>query len=1149
MEYGPVPETATAQEIDDAMTRSSVRLMVSALRKGKLDMMVSVTPTGTWQAPLVYSGNFARVFRLTDAGGKKRAVRCFYTVPDQEHQRRYTDIDQYFQQHISNITADFRFHKQGIKIKAEVPPFIMPIMEMEWVDGDTLTVCLDRLAKQRDTARIRLLAERWIDLISQMNRAGIAHGDLSGTNVMVRRADNSLVLIDYDGVFIPSFAGRGTNEAGNPDYQHHDLQNRLYNERMDNFSALVIYIALLSISIDPALWNEFSTHNSDTGELTTDTLLFKSHDLSEPSYSRLFTRLGSIKDPELQRLLPVLRDACHGPVTAVPDFMHVVNPFAKHEAALARLKADIASSDERAIVAAAADPILQGYKPAQDPAIQAEVGLATAHVRQADELEACLQRGDEDAALQVWARGGFERTPIGRSLAARVQAIQQRLDRLRDLRLAIANQDDPAIAAAWDDDIFKGYTPALAFLPKVQEALQRLQRTRPLYEALKSGDDATVELLWLDLKNYGPAQKLRSQAEAAIERVKVGRKAAYDVLTSAIKNDDDAGIAQVAQNKFLNLDMLDKLKRDRVKLARERVAQEKELRKLLATEDDEAILRVWAHNDFEKVTLAAPLAAQVDQVRRRLQKLRQLESALADLSNLDQDRSVIAAWSDALFKGYARAQAHKPAYEAAKGRLDRLKPLEEAVQQHDDAEIIRLWPSLSAYGPARAYQKTVEQAQARIEQLRQNAIKALENAIKLSDDRRILQAWNDPLLKDLPQVKGYEPRVKQAQTRLAAITELEKMLGNPDREEEVLRIWQRDGLQSSPLAAPLRPRIEYIKRRRHALEEVGQAATRSDDARLLTVWDERLFQGYAPAQAFQAKVAQAKQRMRSIDALAAALSSGNDRLAMMLWDTLKVSELPGASTYDRDVRARKLRWLAGHVPTNLQGTLEQGRLSLTWDWPDDLTSAGVAVRPSSGTGPLGISSSSPSFAQSLLPASFAMPGKSPSAGTADAAKSPLKTVSRVQYLRQGGYTQDVGKVEMLTVSVVPLMMHSKEWLTLDASALPQLRLKPTSTVSYRLVRDLDGNTSIEVVAPDVSILPTLLVVVSSNRPAANVSTGMNIASIGPSQRLPGKNGIYRTPINLKGWPSPSYVTLFLSNPEDSAWFKLAPEGGAPIQIT
>ncbi len=111
-------ETATAQEIDDAMTRSSVRLMVAALRKGKLDMKVSTTPaSGTWQSPLVFSGNFARVFRLTDASGKKRAVRCFYTIPDQEHQRRYTDIDQYFQQHISNITADFKFHKQGIKIK------------------------------------------------------------------------------------------------------------------------------------------------------------------------------------------------------------------------------------------------------------------------------------------------------------------------------------------------------------------------------------------------------------------------------------------------------------------------------------------------------------------------------------------------------------------------------------------------------------------------------------------------------------------------------------------------------------------------------------------------------------------------------------------------------------------------------------------------------------------------------------------------------------------------------------------------------------------------------------------------------------------------------------------------------------------------
>ncbi len=1022
----------------------------------------------------------------------------------------------------------------------------MPIMEMEWVDGDTLTSCLDRLADQRDTTTIRMLAERWIELISQMKRASIAHGDLSGTNVMVRRTDNSLVLIDYDGVFIPSFAGRGTNEAGNPDYQHHDLQNRLYNERMDNFSALVIYIALLSLSIDPGLWNEFSTHSKDTGGLTTDTLLFRSQDLKEPNYSRLFTRLASIKDPDLQRLLQVLHDACHGPVTTVPDFIQVVNPFAEHEAALARLKASIAAKNERAIVVAAADPILKGYKPAQDQTLQAEVNLAGAHVRQADEMEACLQRGDDEAALQVWARAGFAQTPIGHTFAARMQAIQQRLARLHDLRLAIANQDDPAMVAAWDDDLFTGYSPALPLLPKVQEARQRLERIRPLYEALKSGDDIAAEIIWLVLKNYPPAQKLRPQAETAIERVRVGRKAAYDALTGAINRDDEEGIAQTAQDKFLNLDMLDKVKRDRVKLARERVAQEQELRKLLSTEDDEAVLRVWGQSSFEKLFLARPLTAQVSRVRDRLQKLRQLESALADISHPDQDRAIIAAWSDTVFNGYARAQSHKPAYEAAKIRLDRLKPLEEAVQRHDDAAIVSLWPALSTYGPARAYQKTVMQAQARIEQLRQSAIKALENAIKLDDDRRILQTWNDPLLKDVPQVKGYAPRVKQAQARLAAFTKLEKMLGDPAQEEAVLTIWQRDGLQSSILAAPLRPRIEYIKRRRHALEEVSQAATRADDARLLTVWDERLFQGYTPAQKFQTQVAQAKQRMKSVDALAAALSSGNDRLAMMLWDDLKVNELLGASTYDLDVRARKLRWLSSHVPTNLQGRLENGRLSLTWDWPEDLASVGVAVRSSSGTGPMGISSPSPPFAHSMLPTSFARPGISP--GASASAKSPLKTVSRVQYLRQGVYTQDVGKVEMLTVSVVPLMMHSKEWLTLDASALPQLRLRPTSTVKYRLARDLNGNTFMEVVAPDVSILPTLLVVVSSNRPAVNVSAGMIIGSIRPDQRVPGKEGVYKTPINLKGWPSPSYVTLFLSNPEDGDWFKLAPDGGAPIQI-
>src|SRR5687767_6534782 len=107
--------TSSARDIDDAMARYTVRLLLPHLRKGVLEMHREVTSAGELTYPLARTGQFARVFTITDDTRKKRAVRCFYTVPRAEYRKRYSTIDQFFHQHVPTITASFRFHDQGIK--------------------------------------------------------------------------------------------------------------------------------------------------------------------------------------------------------------------------------------------------------------------------------------------------------------------------------------------------------------------------------------------------------------------------------------------------------------------------------------------------------------------------------------------------------------------------------------------------------------------------------------------------------------------------------------------------------------------------------------------------------------------------------------------------------------------------------------------------------------------------------------------------------------------------------------------------------------------------------------------------------------------------------------------------------------------------
>jgi hypothetical protein len=348
--------TATATELDDAITRYRARLLVPTLNKGQLTMGVRKTPAGDVQYPLVRGGQFARVYRINDVNKVARAVRCYYTAPRPQFRRRYDLIDDFFHNNVPKITADFWFHERGLRISTQ-PDVVMPIMEMEWIEGQTLLARVDKLTQQGDKASLRTLAHAWIELVGEMKKHRMGHGDLSGENVMVRNSDNSLVVIDYDGVYIPQLAGETTDQAGNAAYQHPDMHNRPFNEHMDNFSALVIYVGLLALAEQPQLWNSYSLHDA-AGNLQVDTLLFNPNDLRDPNNSKLFGDLARITNPDFRSALQSLKSACVGPVTAVPDVMKALEPHCPHCGAKYTKGRVLCAACGKALMAPTAIPII-----------------------------------------------------------------------------------------------------------------------------------------------------------------------------------------------------------------------------------------------------------------------------------------------------------------------------------------------------------------------------------------------------------------------------------------------------------------------------------------------------------------------------------------------------------------------------------------------------------------------------------------------------------------------------------------------------------------------------------------------------------------------------------------------------------------------
>jgi hypothetical protein len=99
--------------------------------------IVATTPLGL---PLALSGGFALTYTV-QAGRKKLAVRCFHKeVPDA--QSRYAKISTKLRSLSSNYFVNFDFQQQGIRIKG----VNYPIVKMEWAEGQTLGVFLNRAA-------------------------------------------------------------------------------------------------------------------------------------------------------------------------------------------------------------------------------------------------------------------------------------------------------------------------------------------------------------------------------------------------------------------------------------------------------------------------------------------------------------------------------------------------------------------------------------------------------------------------------------------------------------------------------------------------------------------------------------------------------------------------------------------------------------------------------------------------------------------------------------------------------------------------------------------------------------------------------------------------------------------------------------------
>lgn len=230
--------------------------------------------------PIMSSGNFAVVFKMQAPTGEYHALKCF--LRDQEERsERYRLIAEELQYVQSTYLVKFRYLDSELFV--DVPNTggeEYPVLLMDWVDGIPLdqylrTIINKGYEKDLLAYRFSLLA-RW--LVTQH----FAHGDLKPDNICVRD-DGSLVLLDYDGMYVPALSGRKPLEQGSPHYRHPLRSTLPFDEHIDDYSLSLILLSLRAIALDETLYVRYSS---------SEYLLLSEQDQLNPYTSPVFTELN-----------------------------------------------------------------------------------------------------------------------------------------------------------------------------------------------------------------------------------------------------------------------------------------------------------------------------------------------------------------------------------------------------------------------------------------------------------------------------------------------------------------------------------------------------------------------------------------------------------------------------------------------------------------------------------------------------------------------------------------------------------------------------------------------------------------------------------------------------------------------------------------
>ena len=258
------------------------------------DQLSSLRPVlDSYGNPIMSSGNFAVVFKMKDIdSGKFYAVKCF--IKDQEGRNEsYAMIADELKNVNSPYILPICFLEKELFVDtSQCDETEFPVLVMDWVEGKTLDAYLRENLDNK--YRLQVLSYRFCQMSAWLMSQPFAHGDLKPDNILVQE-DGSLVLVDYDGFYVPAMKGQEARELGSPDFRHPLRTANDFDEHIDDFSIATIALSLKAISIDAQLYHNYAA---------SDRLLLSANDYHDIGSSKTMQKICQLaSDSELAMLL------------------------------------------------------------------------------------------------------------------------------------------------------------------------------------------------------------------------------------------------------------------------------------------------------------------------------------------------------------------------------------------------------------------------------------------------------------------------------------------------------------------------------------------------------------------------------------------------------------------------------------------------------------------------------------------------------------------------------------------------------------------------------------------------------------------------------------------------------------------------------